>query len=147
MGILGKFFKGNQNKTFKQAEETLNAEEILNIVADKMPNARIEYYYEIKDKIRNWSDREKALLYRWIGKACDAGLADKEYRNSTVYLSFYAASLALDSRYERDCWVPFDIKYGFPASQQNADKLHAYYPLPETLEEARNYKVEALYNK
>ena len=52
MGIFGKFFKGNQNKTFKQAEETLNAEEILNIVADKMPNARIEYYYEIKDKIR-----------------------------------------------------------------------------------------------
>ena len=142
MGILGKFFKGNQNKTFRQAEETLNAEEILNIVADKMPNARIEYYYEIKDKIRNWSDREKALLYRWIGKACDAGLADKEYRNSTVYLSFYAASLALDSRYERDCWVPFDIKYGFPASQQNADKLHAYYPLPETLEEARNYNEE-----
>ena len=127
--------------------ESLNAEETLNIVAEKDPNPRIEYYYEIKDKIGGWSPEQKALLYRWIGKACDAGFADEVYRKSNVCLAFFAASLALDSRAERDCWIYFDIKYGFPASASNAIKLHEHYKLPETLEEARNYNVEIIYNK
>ena len=143
MGIFDKLFNHESSKS----TESLNAEETLNIVAEKDPNERIEYYYEIKDKIGSWTNNQKALLYRWIGKACDAGMADETYRNSTVCLAFFAASLALDSRSERDCWIYFDIKYGFPASQENANKLHAHYPLPETLEDARNYKVEVISNK
>ena len=143
MSLFSNLFKGKETKK----EPSLDPEETLNIVADKDPNPRIEYYFEIKDKLDGWTDNQKALLYRWIGKACDAGFADKEYRDSQVCLAFFAASLALDSRAERDPWIYFDIKYGFPASQANADMLHKHYPLPETLEEARNYKVEIISNK
>ncbi len=141
MGLFDKLFKKDKK------EAALNPEETLDLVAAKDPNERIEYYYEIKEKISGWSNHDKALLYRWIGKACDAGSADEAYRKSTVALSFYAASLALDSRFERDCWIVFDIKYGFPASQANAFKLRDHYPLPETLEEARNYAVAPIYGR
>lgn len=125
----------------------LDPEKTLDKIAVMNSNPRIEYYFEIKDSIQDWPWQKMSLLYRLIGKACDAGNADPAYSGSTVALSFFAASLALDSRFERDCWIKFDIIYGFQASAETAKKLHEYYPLPETLEEARNYKIEPLYNK
>lgn len=125
----------------------LDPEKTLDKIAVMNSNPRIEYYFEIKDSIQDWPWQKMSLLYRLIGKACDAGNADPAYSSSTVALSFFAASLALDSRFERDCWIKFDIIYGFQASAETAKKLHEYYPLPETLEEARNYKIEPLYNK
>lgn len=150
MGLFDRLFKNGKKEGSKSSDNSsvpsLDPVSTLDHVASLDPDPRIEYYFEIKDKIGDWPDNKLSLLYRWIGKACDAGYADAAYKNSTVALSFFAASLAIDSRFERDCWIPFDIKYGFQASDANARKLHDYYPLPQTLEEARNYNVEPLYN-
>ena len=132
--------------TVQERKATLTAETILKEMDAKMPNERIAYYFEIKENINTtWTAHQKAYLYYLVACAAEAGMADEKYRNSNLSLAFYAAQLFHEPDRDSSGWTVFERKYGFMASKENAATLHSAYPLPQTMDEAQNYKVAAIY--
>lgn len=126
--------------------EKIYAEQALKAAQEKMPNARIEYYFDIKNSIDStWTAHQKAYLYYLVACSVGAGAADTKYKESNLRLAFYAAQLFFEPDAASAGWQQF-LPYGFKASDQNARKLHEAYPLPETLIEAQNYKVPVIHN-
>ena len=107
----------------------------------KMPNARIEYYFQVKDKIdSSWTPHQMAYLYYIVGKSAGAGFADPEYKESNLKYAFFASQIFIEPDSTSDGWMEFR-EYGFKPSKENAIRLHEAYPLPLDLEQARNYKA------
>lgn len=130
-----------------QATEEISPDKYIRQAQSLIPNERIEYYFTIKEKIDAlWTPQQKAKLCCLIAGAVGAGLADARYRESNLGLAFYAAQLYYDPDPNSLGWSVFR-HYGFnKATAETAARLHEAYPLPQSIDEAQNYRVPILTN-
>ena len=116
--------------------------ELLSLQDVLSPEQRLEKFFAMKDSVDGWSDADKAFYY-FIG----GGAARVLYPDNRSNLAFYAAQVFCDPNPGSVGWQYLREAEGseLPAAPtpESVRQMREKYPLPESMEETRNYAAAA----
>ncbi len=110
--------------------------ELLNLQNEGSPEKRLENFFAMQDSAPSWSNADKAFYYFIAG-----GAARVLYPVNKSNLAFYAAQVSCDPNPNSMGWQHLRETEGasLPATIESAKRMCEKYPLPKTMDEAKNY--------
>lgn len=110
--------------------------ELLNLEKVNPPEKRLEAFFAMQDSADDWSNADRAFYYFIAG-----GTARILYPVSKSHLAFYAAQVSCDPSPNSMGWQNLRETEGtsLSASAENARLMCEKYPLPKSMDEAKNY--------
>lgn len=112
--------------------------ELLRLQNVGSPEKRLEEFFAMQNSVDGWSKKDRAFYY-FIG----GGAARVLYPYNKSNLAFYAAQVNTDPNPTSVGWQHLRETEGSTllATQESARQMHEKYPMPHSMEEARNYLI------
>ncbi|MBO4887949.1 MAG: DUF805 domain-containing protein [Firmicutes bacterium] len=112
--------------------------ELLRLQNVGSPEKRLEEFFAMQNSADAWSKKDRAFYY-FIG----GGAARVLYPYNKSNLAFYAAQVNTDPNPTSVGWQHLRETEGITlaATQESARQMHEKYPMPHSIEEAKNYLI------